>query len=77
MLLELLGIRKRRKKKEESTSPAISDSAPRTTNPHETAGVDVTSCAGCRRLLDTGAIYEMGKAWCTDCYKTQILKIQN
>ena len=37
---------------------------------------DVMSCAGCRRLLDKGAIFELGKVWCTDCYKTHVLKME-
>ena len=24
----------------------------------------------------TGAVYEIGKSWCTECYKTQVLKVK-
>lgn len=32
-------------------------------------------CAGCRRRLKKQIIYEYGKMWCKDCYKTDVLKI--
>jgi protein-arginine kinase activator protein McsA len=31
----------------------------------------VSICAGCHRILEEGAVYELGKPWCTECYKTQ------
>jgi hypothetical protein len=32
-------------------------------------------CAGCGRPLKKPPVYEQGKAWCFDCYKTSVLKI--
>jgi protein-arginine kinase activator protein McsA len=33
-------------------------------------------CAGCHCQLEKGAVYELGKSWCTECYKTHVLKIK-
>ncbi|MCJ7582312.1 MAG: hypothetical protein MUP98_17495 [Candidatus Aminicenantes bacterium] len=32
-------------------------------------------CAGCHRRLQKQIIYEWGKMWCKDCYKSDVLKI--
>lgn len=32
-------------------------------------------CAGCHRGLKKQIIYEWGKMWCKDCYKSDVLKI--
>jgi hypothetical protein len=32
-------------------------------------------CTGCRRPLKEPPVYEQGKPWCLDCYKTSVLKI--
>ncbi len=32
-------------------------------------------CAGCHCGLKKQIIYEWGKMWCKDCYKTDVLKI--
>jgi protein-arginine kinase activator protein McsA len=36
---------------------------------------DESVCAGCHRRLKKQIIYEWGKMWCKDCYKTDVLKI--
>jgi hypothetical protein len=36
---------------------------------------NMSVCAGCHRELKKDVIYESGKAWCKECYKTEVLKI--
>lgn len=33
-------------------------------------------CAGCHRRLKEQAVRELGKVWCTECYKSHVLKIR-
>ena len=35
----------------------------------------VTLCTGCGRPIQKNPVYERGKPWCSDCYKTDILKV--
>ena len=77
-LLELLGIvslKKRRKKKTELISLETNDSTPEHDTSREVTREGVSVCAGCNRMLEIGAIYELEKAWCTECYKTHVLKV--
>ena len=36
---------------------------------------DVPVCAGCHMPIKFGAVYELGKTWRPECYKTRVLKI--
>jgi len=36
---------------------------------------DESVCVGCHRRLKKQIIYEGGKMWCKDCYKSDVLKI--
>lgn len=76
MFLELLGIRKRRKKKTEPVASELNDSSPEPIDSGRAVRGDTSVCAGCRRELENGTVYEYGKAWCVDCYKSHVLKIQ-
>jgi protein-arginine kinase activator protein McsA len=79
-LLELLGLislRKKKKREKESTSLEINDSAYKQDTSGEVTQQGVSICAGCHRTLEKGAIYESGKTWCMECYKTHILKIKS
>lgn len=78
-LLELLGIvglKKKRKKETELISLETNDSTPEQDTSREVTREGVSVCAGCNRKLEKGAIYELGKAWCTECYKTHVLKVK-
>ena len=77
-LLELLGIvslKKKRKKETELTLLKTNDSTPEQDTSREVKREGVSVCAGCNRMLEIGAIYELGKVWCTECYKTHVLKV--
>jgi hypothetical protein len=34
----------------------------------------VSVCAGCHRILEECAVYELGKPWCTECYKILVIQ---
>ena len=36
---------------------------------------DESVCAGCHRSLKKQIIYEWGKMWCKECYKSDVLKV--
>lgn len=74
--LEFFGYKKSRKKKAESTSHNTNDLAHDQDTHPEISRDGVSVCAGCGRVLQKDAIYELGKSWCTECYKTQVLKIK-
>ena len=79
-LLDFLGylfLRKKRKKKKELISLEINDSTHKQDTSGEVKRQGGSICAGCHRTLEKGAIYELGKAWCTECYKTHVLKIKS
>ena len=42
--------------------------------PHDHDPVE-SICSGCHRGLKKQIIYEWGKMWCKDCYKSDVLKI--
>lgn len=77
-LLSYVGIRALKKKREGNTELTPAE----TSDPNE--GKDISGrtseeglpvCAGCSRTVEKGAIYELGKAWCVDCYKHHVLKV--
>ena len=35
----------------------------------------ISVCTDCSRTVEKDAIYELGKTWCVDCYKSNVLKI--
>jgi protein-arginine kinase activator protein McsA len=78
-LLELLGfvaLKKKKKNETEQASPKTYDSIH---EQHGAGGIPterISTCAGCRRTLDRSAIYELGEAWCIECYKTNVLKVK-
>lgn len=79
-LIELIGmivIKKKKKKKKELISSEKNDSAQKQESSREVKGQNGSICAGCNRILEKGAIYELGKSWCTECYKTHVLKIKD
>lgn len=74
--LGFLGFRKRKKGEKDSISAESNGLAP---NQETSRGVSQESslaCSGCRRVLEKDAVYELGKPWCTDCYKTHVLKVK-
>ena len=78
-LLDVLGLidyKKKKKKEEKSKSLETSDSRNKQDTSGEVKQQGGSICAGCHRPLEIGAIYEGGKAWCTECYKTHVLKIK-
>jgi hypothetical protein len=78
-LLELLGLvgsKKKKKKETESISLETNDSTKQDTS-GEVKQQGGSICAGCHRVLEKGAIYEIGKAWCKECYKAHVLKIKS
>jgi protein-arginine kinase activator protein McsA len=79
-LLELLGLislRKKKKGEKEFTSLEINDSTHKQDSSGLVSQQGVSICAGCHRTLEKGAIYESGETWCTECYKTHVLKIKS
>ena len=78
-LLELLGITDLKKKKEqeqELISSETNDSTQKQDTSEEVTQQSGSICAGCNRILEKGAVYELGKSWCTECYQTHVLKIK-
>jgi protein-arginine kinase activator protein McsA len=79
-ILELLGIislKKKKKEEKESSSPETTDSIHKQDFPQGVKRESVPTCAGCHRPLRIGAIHESGKVWCTECYKTHVLKVKS
>ncbi|MHA1943814.1 MAG: hypothetical protein ACW96M_05400, partial [Candidatus Thorarchaeota archaeon] len=60
----------------ELISLKTNDSTPEQDTSREVTREGVSVCAGCNRMLEKDAIYELGKAWCTECYKTHVLKVK-
>ena len=78
-LLAYLGIIGLKKKKKKDTELKFSITNDPTQKQNRSEGVPqegVSVCAGCSRIVEKGAIYEVGKSWCMDCYKSSVLKIQ-
>jgi hypothetical protein len=79
LFLEFLGFfgcKKRRKRATESAPNRTDDLTPEQDPNQEVSREGVTACAGCGRVLEKDVIYELGKSWCTECYKTQVIKIK-
>jgi len=77
--LAYLGIRvlkKKKKKDTELTSPDTLDRDQGKDHSGRTSPQEVPVCAGCSRIIEKDAIYELGKSWCMDCYKSNVLKVQ-
>jgi hypothetical protein len=78
-ILEFLGfisLKKKKKKRNESTSPETNGP---TQERDRSLGVPqggIIVCAGCNRILDKDVVYELGKTWCPECYKSHVLKIR-
>ncbi len=75
--LGLIGFKKKKKKEKELISFDTDDSKRRQDTSGRVNLQDSSICAGCHRSLKIGAIYELGNAWCTECYKTHVLKIKS
>jgi len=78
-ILEFLGfisLRKKKKKHTESTAPESKDPAQEGDRSPGVPQGGVSVCAGCSRRLEEDAVYELGKTWCMECYKSHVLKIQ-
>jgi hypothetical protein len=76
--LAYLGIRALKKKKKEDTESTDAESIVRDqeqdpSGDEKREGISV--CVGCNRTVEKGAIYELEKTWCIDCYKSNVLKI--
>ena len=79
LFLEFLGFfgyKKRKKKAKESPPHKTDDLASEQDVHQEVSRKGVSACAGCGRVLEKDIIYELGKSWCPECYKTQVLKIR-
>jgi hypothetical protein len=77
--LAYLGIRALKKKKKEDTdltSTASNDPNKEKDHSGITSQDSDSVCAGCHRIVEKDAVYELGKSWCMDCYKSHVLKIQ-
>jgi len=74
--LGLSGIREIKRKGSKLASPKSNASTPKQDTFKEGLQVDLSVCAGCNRRLKQVSVYEFGKSWCTECYKSQVLKIR-
>jgi hypothetical protein len=74
--LAFLGFRKGKRGKKDSTSKKTEDSASSQQTSRDSAQDGSLLCSGCNRVLEKGAIYELEKSWCSECYKTHVLKIK-
>lgn len=77
--LAYLGIRSlRKKRREDAESPSPDTIDPSQEQDHSGGETRESNpvCAGCNRIVERGATYELGKAWCQACYKSKVLKIQ-
>ena len=75
--LTFLGFKKKKKGEKEFTSLEINDSSQKQNTPSEGTQQNISLCAGCHRTLEKDAIFELGKTWCSECYKTHVLKIKS
>jgi len=74
--LGFLGFRKGKKGMKDLISTKTDDSAPDQETSRGVAQESSLVCSGCNRILEKGAIYELEKSWCNECYKTHVLKIK-
>jgi len=75
-VLDYLGFGKKKKEETDLLSLKTNDSTPEQDTSGGATREGVSVCSGCYRILETGAIFELGKPWCTECYKTHILKVK-
>jgi protein-arginine kinase activator protein McsA len=78
--LLLLFRRRFFKKRKKEEAKLVSDETNSSMHNHHEEG-EMTKkglpiCAGCHRQLEKDAIYELKKVWCTECYKTHVLKLK-
>jgi hypothetical protein len=76
--LAYLGIRVLKKKKGEDTESTSVDAVignQDLDNSERGIQEGVAVCAECSCAVEKDAIYELGKAWCRDCYKRHVLKV--
>lgn len=76
-LLGIIGLKKKKKEEKELISSETNDSTQKQDTSKEVTRQGGSICAGCNRILEIGAVYELGKSWCTECYKTHVLKIKD
>lgn len=74
--LGIIGLKKKKKKSTEQASPEIIDQNQEKDHSGRTSQIGVSVCAGCSRIVEKDAVYELGKSWCMECYKTNVLKVQ-
>lgn len=83
ILLELLeflgfiGLKKKKKKKQEMISVETDDSIHQQVTSGEAQQEGGSECSACHRAIKEGAIYELGKVWCSECYKIHVLKMKS
>ncbi len=75
--LGLIGLKKKKKKAKESISLEAIDSTHKQDTSGEVNRQGGSICAGCHRKLEKDVIFELGKAWCMECYKTHVLRIKS
>jgi len=75
--LGFLGFKKRKKGEKDSISLKANDSAPNQETSRGVAQESSLVCSGCHSILEKDVIYELGKNWCMECYKTHVLKIRS
>jgi len=73
--LIFIGVKKKRKKEGDLSS---ADDAPYSGErvAGKNRGEKIPVCSGCMRSLKVGAVYDQGKTWCPECYKTHVLRIK-
>ena len=74
--LGIIGLKKKKKKDKELKSPETIDPNQEKDPSGRASHKSVPVCAGCSRIVEKDAVYELGKSWCVDCYKSNILKVQ-
>jgi hypothetical protein len=75
-VLGIIGLKRKKKKNSELASPDTNDPVQEKDHPGGISQEGIPVCAGCNLKVEKDAIYELGKVWCRDCYKSQVLKVQ-
>jgi hypothetical protein len=73
--LGIIGLRRKKKKNSELATTEIIDQDQGTNHPRGISQRGIPVCAGCNFKVEKDAIYELGKVWCRDCYKSKVLKV--
>ena len=77
--LDYVGISSLKKKKGEDAeliSTEVADANQEKDHSGRESPEGVIVCAGCSRILEKGAVRELEKDWCMDCYKSHVLKVK-